>query len=122
MVTLMQQIVEKVAESGNAVIVGRGAPYFLRGRADTFNVFIYASKAEKLRRLQLMGKTHTEAEELVESIDRERSLFVKTYFRKEWPCRSLYHIMINSKIGDENVIDLIIRQVSIINGIHSAVR
>lgn len=121
MVALMQTILEKVATTGNAVIVGRGAPYFLRSRVDTFNVFIYASKAEKLRRLEMAGRKRTEAEDLVSSIDRERALFVKTYFHKEWPCRPLYHLMINSKIGDENVIELVLHQVNILGGIRTVV-
>jgi len=51
-----------------------------------------------------MGKSHGEAEDLVENVDKERMAFVKHYFNADWPTRSLYHLMINTVIGDEHVI------------------
>jgi cytidylate kinase len=90
------------------VIVGRGAPYFLRERCDTFHVFLYAPRAEKLRRIQDKGVRLQEAEELVDTVDRERILFVKHYFGADWPTRSLYHVMLNTSVGDENVIETVL--------------
>ena len=40
--------------------------------------------------------------------DRERMFFVKHYFGADWPTRSLYHMMINTAIGDETVISTIL--------------
>ena len=99
----------EIAERGNCVIVGRGAPYFLRERADTFHVFLYAPRGDKLRRLQDLGKSLHDAEDLVDTVDRERMLFIKHYFGADWPTRSLYHMMINTAIGDENVIATVLR-------------
>jgi cytidylate kinase len=89
------------------VIVGRGAPYFLREHPGIFHVFLYAPRSEKLRRLQKTGKSLQESEELVDSIDRDRITFVKHYFNADWPTRSLYHVMINTAIGNENVLSTI---------------
>jgi cytidylate kinase len=97
-----------IAERGNCVIVGRGAPYFLRERGDTFHVFLYAPRAEKLRRIQALGRSRGDAEDLVDTVDRERILFVKHYFGADWPTRSLYHVMINTAMGDENVLSTIL--------------
>src|SRR6266496_712998 len=99
-----EHVLRDIAERGNGVIVGRGAPYFLRERADTFHVFLYAPRGEKVHRLQDLGKTRRDAEDLVDTVDRERMLFIKHYFGADWPTRSLYHMMINTAIGDENVI------------------
>jgi len=33
---------------------------------------------------------------------------VKRYFNADWPTRSLYHMMINTAIGDENVISTVL--------------
>ena len=63
---------EKAADAGDCVIVGRGAPYFLRQRADAFHVFLYAPHAEKLQRLLKVGKNEREARELLDTIDRDR--------------------------------------------------
>lgn len=104
MVSTMEKIMAKITREGGAVVVGRGAPYFLRERNDTFRVFLYAPRDEKIRRLLAMGKSEEEAEELVENVDRERIAFIKHYFGADWPTRSLYHIMINTVVGDEQVI------------------
>jgi len=107
-VTVGQQVMENAAKAGKCVIVGRGAPYFLRERPDAFHVFLYASFPEKARRLKLAGKSQLEAEQLLDNIDRDRIEFVKRYFDADWPTRSLYHMMINTAIGNENVISIIL--------------
>jgi len=107
-VAVGQQVMEKVAQAGNCVIVGRGAPYFLRLRGDAFHVFLYAPHAEKLNRLLKVGKSVKEAEELLDTIDRDRITFVKRYFNADWPTRCLYHLMINTAVGNENVISTIL--------------
>jgi cytidylate kinase len=104
MVEIGEEVMREIASRGNCVIVGRGAPYHLRERRDAFHVFMYAPRAEKLRRIQKQGKSLREAEDLVETVDRERIEFVKHYFGADWPTRSLYNIMINTCMGNENVI------------------
>jgi CMP/dCMP kinase len=108
MMTMVGEIMSTIAAEGNAVIVGRGAPFFLREREDTFRVFTYAPQDEKIRRLLAMGKCREEAEDLVENVDKERKAYIKHYFNADWPTRSLYHLMINTVVGDENVISTIL--------------
>jgi cytidylate kinase len=103
-VAIGQEVMARIASAGNCVIVGRGAPYFLRESPDAFHVFLYAPRAEKLRRLRLIGHSDKEAEELVDTVDRDRIEFVKHYFGADWPTRCLYHMMINTAVGDESVI------------------
>jgi cytidylate kinase len=108
MIAMMEEIAGNIAEQGNAVIVGRGAPYFLRDREDTFRVFTYAPYDEKIRRVLAMGRKRDEAEDLVDNVDKERIAYIKHYFNADWPTRSLYHLMINTAVGDENVIATIL--------------
>jgi cytidylate kinase len=115
MFALMQHVVENAAAAGNCVIVGRGAPYFLRDRDDVFSVFVFAPAADKVRRVCAAGKTADEASQLVETIDKERKTFVKKYYGVDWPCRPLYHLMVNSKVGEEAVADLILREIEILD-------
>jgi cytidylate kinase len=110
MMALVGEIMSTIAAEGNAVIVGRGSPFFLREREDTYRVFTYAPHDEKIRRLLEMGKSREEAEDLVENVDKERIAYIKHYFNADWPVRALYHLMINTVVGDENVI------VTILNG------
>ena len=104
LVSMMERIAAKIAKEGNAVVVGRGAPYFLQDRTDTFRVFLYAPRDEKIRRLIASGQRLEDAEEMVDTIDGERVAFCRHYFSSDWPKRSLYHMMINTNIGDERVI------------------
>jgi cytidylate kinase len=108
MMTMVEEIMGTIAEEGNAVIVGRGAPFFLRHRGDTFSVFTYAPRDEKIRRLLAMGKRKEDAEDLVENVDKERMAYIKHYLNADWPTRSLYHLMINTVVGDENVVATIL--------------
>jgi len=114
LVAVLHRVIEDAASAGNCVIVGRGSPYILRNRPDVFHVFVYASEAEKLRRLAEIGKSEKEAAELIRTIDHERSAFIKRYFGGDWPTRSLYHLMINAGMGDEKVIDTILAAVEIL--------
>jgi cytidylate kinase len=108
MVKMMEGITENIAAEGDAVVVGRGAPYFLRERADTFRVFLYAPRPEKVRRLIASGTSQSEADDLVDTVDRERMAFIKHYFNADWPTRALYHLMINTQMGNEKVISTIL--------------
>ena len=116
MVALMEQIYPKIAEEGNAIVVGRGAPYFLREQPNAFHVFLYAPRAEKIRRLMQDGSSRSDAEDQVDTIDRDRVAFVKHYFGADWPTRSLYHVMINTAIGNESVIETILHTMKLVEG------
>jgi cytidylate kinase len=104
-------LVRAAAAEGNAVIVGRGSAYYLRDRTDAVHVFIYAPFEEKVRRLQLEEKSHEEAVQLAESVDRERSAFIKQHFGIEWPVRHFFHLMINSTMGQEAAVRTIVNGV-----------
>ena len=112
MVEFMQRVISGAAAEGNSVIVGRGAPFLLRARPDTFHVFIYAPLEEKIRRLVEAGKNEEEALEEIENVDRQRVIFVKRYYGMDWPTRELYHMMVNSKVGDDVVIDAILNEIA----------
>src|ERR1700758_1615772 len=103
-----EQVVQPAAQTGNSVIVGRGSQHFLRNRPDTLRVFLYARREDKVRRLLARGKSEDEAEQLVDTVDRERVDFIQKYFNVEWPDRAIYHTMINTTIGDDAVVHLIL--------------
>lgn len=46
------QLIERIAEKGNCVIVGRGSDYILAGRKDAFHVFIHADMEYRIARVQ----------------------------------------------------------------------
>jgi cytidylate kinase len=106
-----EKVVRQAAREGNCVIVGRGSAYYLETNPYAFHVFIYAPFEEKVRRLCATGKSVDEARALAESVDRDRTAYIKQYFNIEWPFREVYHLMINSSLGDDVVVDTILSSV-----------
>jgi cytidylate kinase len=108
MMAMMQEIMDRIGREGNAVVVGRGGPFFLRQNPAAFHVFLYAPRSEKIRRTMADGHTESDAGELVDSVDRERMAYIKHYFNADWPTRSLYHLMLNTAVGNKPVIQTIL--------------
>jgi Cytidylate kinase-like family len=105
---ITELVVQHAAKKGNSVIVGRGSQQFLRNRQDTLRVFLYAPREDKVRRLLARGKSQKDAEQLVDTVDRERIDFLRKYFHVEWPDRAVYHTMINTAIGEQAALKIIL--------------
>jgi len=65
-----------------------------------------ASFAEKA--LRLSGKSEEEAQVLVDSVDHERADFIRKYFHVEWPEHAVFHTLLNTSIGDQCVVQMIL--------------
>ncbi|HXA85241.1 MAG TPA: cytidylate kinase-like family protein [Candidatus Dormibacteraeota bacterium] len=107
-----QKILVEAAEAGNCVIVGRGSAYYLGSRDDAFHVFVYAPFEDKVRRLQAIGKSEAQATELAETVDVHRAAFIKQYFNVDWPERHRFHLMVNSSMGEEVAMEIILATVN----------
>jgi cytidylate kinase len=112
---LFEKVITEAADQGNCVIIGRAAPWFLRNRDNVLRVFLYAPYEEKIRRTIAQGKTRREAEHLIDTVDQERAAFIRRYYNKDWPDRSIYHLMLNSAVGDDKVIRLIQAEIATLN-------
>lgn len=120
LVSIIQRTIEQAAEKKPCVIVGRGAPYFLRNRTDSFSVFLYASREKKYHRILKRVGNEKEAVHLVDTMDEDRRKFVKHYFGHEWPNRPLFHAMLNTGVGDNITIETILGMLNAINGSEEA--
>ena len=108
-VRMTERLIDNIASAGQCVIVGRGSQHFLRHRTDTLRVFLYAPRGDKIRRLLETGVNESQVEHLVDTVDHDRATFVETYFHIQWPNRSIYHAMLNTAVGDEIVVDEVLR-------------
>ena len=106
---MTERVVRHAAGKGNCVIVGRGSQHFLEDNPETLRVFLYAAREDKVRRLMAGGKTESEAQELVDTVDRDRVDFIQRYFDVVWPTRYLFHIMLNTSVGEEIVVQTILQ-------------
>jgi cytidylate kinase len=108
------RLVQEIAAEGRCVIVGRGSQYLLRNRDDAYHVFVYAPYEEKIRREREAGRSMAEATRLVDATDRDRAAFIQTFFKREWPTRELYHLMVNSQIRDEAAVETIRQAIAVL--------
>jgi cytidylate kinase len=92
---------------GPCVIVGRGSQYFLRDRQDVFRAFLYASRTFKIHRLITAGTPEERAITEVDTIDRDRAAFVKTFLKLNWPEHHLYDAMFSTERGDSYVAEML---------------
>ena len=116
LVSVVRKAIEQAADQKPCVIVGRGGPYFLRERKDTFPVFLYASRDLKFRRvLKRVGCDKQEAADLVDNMDEDRRKFVRHYFGHEWPDRQLFRAMLNTCAGDDETAEVILHLLNTAN-------
>jgi hypothetical protein len=47
-------------------------------------------------------------------VDRDRAEYIKQYFNIEWPARQFFHLMVNSIMGDEHVVETILGSISVV--------
>ena len=108
MASLSQRMIEEAADIGNCVIVGRASQCILQKQVDAFHVFIYAPRAERLRRVRSRHASRAEADLAMDARDQERAALIRRYFNQDWSNRHLYDLMISSKLGEEVVVSTIL--------------
>jgi cytidylate kinase len=107
---LARRTIEEAAEIGDCVIVGRGSQCILQQRQDTFHVFIYAPRAERLTRLihRDAGFSKAEAEKKLDAEDAIRAEYVRAHYGEDWQNRHLYHLMMSSSMGEKESVSIIL--------------
>jgi cytidylate kinase len=106
MVDFVRKYLKEVAGTGHCVIVGRGAACALATVPCVFNIFVYASMTRKIRWFEEHFPDHAaEARRELEATDARRADYVRRYYDQDWTDRRLYHMMINSCMGFEAMIE-----------------
>jgi len=96
-VEALGQIMRQLAESGQALLVGRGGNCFLRQHPRAFHLRVVAPPAVRLRRvMEYCWVTERVARELIAKSDAQRRSFCESYFGINWADPLEYHITINS--------------------------
>ena len=105
-----RKVIEKLANDGPCVIVGRCADYILRDRSDCLHVFVYADKAFRAERIvKQYGETGVEPGKRLQEKDKKRKLNYKYFTDREWGKRENYHLSIDSGFfGIEKVVSIIV--------------
>lgn len=98
-----KKIIEKLAEEGNCVIVGRAAGYILRDYENCLRVFIHADKEKRIKRaVEREGIKESEAESALKKNDKRRSGFYNSVTKWEWGNPNFFELCLDSgKLGLE---------------------
>jgi len=91
--------IKQVANEGSCVIVGRCADYALNEYKNCINIFILASKEDRIARI--MSKynvTEAKAAEMMQKKDKQRASYYNYYSNKKWGAASSYHITLDSGV------------------------
>lgn len=108
MVKVGRQVIEAAARGGNCVIVGRGSQCILYGWPDVFKVYLYAPIELRRKRIAERFGPRPDLEMLIRENDHNRASYIRRYFTQEWCNPHLYDLMINSRCGDEAVVETVL--------------
>ena len=91
--------IQRIAEQGPAIIVGRCADYVLRERNDVLSVFITAPlEARTERIMERLCLDYDKAQEKIGKMDRRREEYYNYYTFGNWGQASTYDLCIDSSI------------------------
>lgn len=106
---VQSKIIRQVAEEGPCVIVGRCADYVLRNQEGVLNLFIHAPLEERIARAK--EEYHVEVPDVRSYVlkqDKSRAAFYEHFSDRTWGRAENFHLSINSTIGLDISVDLIL--------------
>ncbi|MDL2334798.1 MAG: cytidylate kinase-like family protein [Chloroflexota bacterium] len=116
LVEITRAVIEEAADTGNAVILGRGGAFILADRPKTFHVQLHASLDARVRYLlarveQIPAEARPEEKslrELCQSIDAARAEYIRSVFGADWKDVTHYDLALDAgHLGVEGSADLI---------------
>lgn len=109
LVQAQMKAIEDIAAKGGAVIVGRCADYVLRNHPRTVSVFVHAPINERAQRAAIdYGMTERNITDAIRKIDKKRSSYYNFYTDKNWNAVDSYELVLDSSIGFDKVVKVII--------------
>ena len=104
------ETIKKLAAEESCVIVGRCADYVLRDQKNVLNVFITAPNDEKVKRaVKYYGLPEDKAYDTIKKMNKKRANYYNFYTDKKWSSADSYDLCINSTVGIDTVVDVIIK-------------
>lgn len=106
---IQSDVIRHLAAEKSCVFVGRCADYILREHPRCVNVFISATKEDRIERIcRARGVSETAAEEMMEKADKKRSEYYNYYSYNTWGAAATYHLCVDSSsLGIEETVRLV---------------
>lgn len=96
---VQNNVIRDLADKGSCVIVGRCADYILREHPRCVNIFVSASREDRIERLVRTRRLTPEAaEQLMDSTDEKRADYYNYYSNRTWGAAATYHLCIDSSV------------------------
>ena len=113
-VDLLHLIIKKIADDGNAVIIGRGGQYILAGQPDVYHILLVADKLDRIKFIEeKYGLRPKQAVQTVNFDDKRRVNLYRKFGKEDYEHPIHYQLVINtSKISREKAADLVCKLVS----------
>jgi len=111
---LFEDVIQKLWERGNVVIVGRGATIILSGRCAVLSVRIIAPLEYRLQRVMLeQGLEYNDALKLVKRSDRQQARHIRQNYGVKGDSPDRYKLLFDmGKASEETVVQTICRAAS----------
>lgn len=109
------EVIRRLAQAQNCVIIGRCADYVLDGMDGLVKVFLYADMDARIRRITEKGYfAPQDVKKNIKKIDRERREYHRYYTGKDWESLENYDLMLNTaKLGAEGTVLAIKRYLAV---------
>ncbi len=108
---LTQRVVLEMASAGDAVIIGRGSQFLLRGLPRVLHVYIFAPLPRRVENvMQHFHLTRVRAIEYIERRDGATENYLRHYYGTDGTRSELYHLLLNTGLFSfETAADLIVQ-------------
>lgn len=101
-------VLKKIANQGACVIVGRAADYVLKD-FEVVKIFIYANKDYRINKvMEMYGDTKQNAIKSINKSDKARANYYQTISGNTWGKPENYDLCIDSSIGPNKTVQVII--------------
>jgi cytidylate kinase len=116
---LTQRVVLEHASAGNAVIIGRGGQFLLRGLPRVLHVYIFAPLPRRIENVSShFHLARAQAIDYIERRDGETENYLRYYYGSPGTQPELYHLLINTGLFSfETAADLIAQALPFAQGI-----
>ncbi len=106
---LTQRVVLEMASAGNAVLIGRGSQFLLRGLPRVLHVYIFAPLPRRIENVSYHFRlTRAQAVDFIERRDGETENYLRYHYGSDGSQPELYHLLINTGLFSfETAADLI---------------
>ena len=112
---IQSETIERLAEQGSCIIVGRCADYVLREHEGVLSVFVTAPLEDRVERLcASCDKCEKECRQMVERTEHRRASYYNYYTFKTWGAAESYDLCLNSSLlgieGCADVVEVALKQ------------